>query len=289
LKERNSQAFVATYQSVSIMKAKRRLRRFYSQTLLSHEHQRLVLPASEARHLRQILRLREEDACWVIDGTGQEARARIVGFDEEGRAELEIEAMKAGAQEAMPIRVRIFQALLRKNKADFLVEKAQELGVDELWFVESERSVAKIREEEKAKKQNRWHKITVEAAKQSGSSRMTRIGGPLSLEESLNRISREEQTVFFHPCENSVRFGAWIREEPARLVLDRGTGLNFFFGPEGGFSREETETVRRISAEKNLSLIFANLGQVIWKAETAFLGVVSAVRLLAPARGEQGL
>jgi 16S rRNA (uracil1498-N3)-methyltransferase len=172
------------------------------------------------------------------------------------------------------ITLRVFPVMLRKGKTDLLVEKAQELGVCEFCAITSEHCEVRIVPEKTGKIVERWNRIAREASKQSGSLKLLRIEAPRSFREAIESISEEEPVVIFHPGPDSLPFPQWLEE----VQGPRGKigALNLFIGPEGGFSEDEIRWVKWHRKEKNLRLV--GLGGVLFKADTAFVGIVAALR-----------
>jgi len=247
----------------------RRLRRFFSVSAISKAGQEIVLEKDETRHLRDTLRLEVGERCLVTDGKGKEAEARIEGFFLDGRTRLILETVVASAGNTDKLVLKVYVAIVQKNKLDYLIEKSQELGVQEFIPLETERTAVKMSEQNQGKVLLRWNKIAQEAAKQSGSLDLMKINVPQSFKESLLAISRNETTAVFHPSESAIPFSDWTnRIQPC-------SSLHLFLGPEGGFSEKE------ISFAKNLPHCEAvSLGKRILKTDTAYLGVVSSLRFL---------
>jgi 16S rRNA (uracil1498-N3)-methyltransferase len=65
-----------------------------------------------------------------------------------------------------PQRVSLFQALVKHDKMDTVIQKAVELGVSDIYPVAAERSIVKLDGESEKKKLERWNKISLEASKQ---------------------------------------------------------------------------------------------------------------------------
>jgi len=253
----------------------RKLRRFFtSQTLQNIPHD-LWLDPAETRHLRASIRLKPGDACLVTDGEGGEAEAVVGEFSPEGRACLQIQRVlvKTGSfNDAMTLRV--YPVMLRKGKTDLLVEKAQELGVHEFHPVVSEHCEVQISKEKTGKIVERWNRIAREASKQSGNLKLLRIEAPRSFKEALGDLSPEEPVVIFHPGTDSIPFSKWLAE--FRGLKNTIKALNVFIGPEGGFSEDEIRWAQWHRKEKNLQLV--GLGEVLFKADTAFIGIVASLR-----------
>jgi len=259
---------------ITHMQGKRRLRRFFFAEPLPPKGERLILSLSESRHLRQILRLKPGDACLVTDGSGQEAEAEVCDFSLKGEATLKIRTSRQPLSDTACF-IRALPALT-KGKMDFLVEKAQELGVNAFRPVMTARSEMKFNRETQERVVTRWQKKAREAAKQSGSLRLMEIGSVLSLRDVLGEIPAEESAVIFHPSNESIPFSVWVQELAAKQ--DSKLRLNLFFGPEGGFDEKELEAAKKQSP----SLILVNLGPSILRVETAYVGVLAAVRFLLP-------
>ncbi|MFA7255038.1 MAG: RsmE family RNA methyltransferase [Candidatus Omnitrophota bacterium] len=253
----------------------KKLRRFFtSQTLQNAPHDLWLEPA-ETHHLRDSIRLKQGDACLVTDGRGGEAEAVVGEFASDGRVCLHIQEVfvKPGSfNEGLSLRV--FPVMLRKGKTDLLVEKAQELGVHEFCPIVSERGEVQIAKEKTGKILERWNRIAREASKQSGNLKILRIEAPRNFKEALGSISPDEPVIIFHPGPEVISFSNWLVE--AQRFKGAIEALNVFIGPEGGFSQDEILWAKWHRKEKNIYLV--GLGEVILKADTAFIGVVASLR-----------
>ena len=253
----------------------RKLRRFFTAQILKNVQHDLWLEPTETHHLQDSLRLKPGDACLVTDGQGGEAEAVVGEFAPDGRVRLQIQRVlvKTGSFNDA-ITLRVFPVMLRKGKTDLLVEKAQELGVHEFHPVVSEHCEVQIAKEKTGKIVERWNRIAREASKQSGSLKILKIEAPRSFKEALGDLSPDEPVVIFHPGTDSLTFPEWL----AGVRGLKGTikALNIFIGPEGGFSEDEIRCAKWHRKEKNLQLV--GLGEVLFKADTAFIGIVASLR-----------
>ncbi len=253
----------------------RKLRRFFTtQTLQNVPHDLWLAPA-ETHHLRDSLRLKPGDACLVTDGLGGEAEAVVGEFNPDGRTCLQIQRVlvKTGSfNDALVLRV--FPVMLRKGKTDLLVEKAQELGAHEFHPIVSAHGEVQIVEAKTGKIVERWNRIAREASKQSGSLKILKIEAPRSFKEALGDLSSDEPVVIFHPGPDSIPFPKWLVE--IQKLKGAIKALNIFIGPEGGFSEDEIRWAKWHRKEKNLRLV--ELGEVLFKADTAFIGIVASLR-----------
>ncbi len=253
----------------------RKLRRFFTTQTLQHIPHDLWLDSAETHHLRDSIRLKLGDACLVTDGQGGEAEAVVGEFSPDGRVCLQIQRVlvKTGSFNDV-LTLRVFPVMLRKGKTDLLVEKAQELGVHEFHPIVSEHCEVKIAEEKTGKIIERWNRIAREASKQSGSLKILKIEAPRSFKEALGSLSDDEPVVIFHPGPDSATFPKWLAD--IQRLKDTINALNIFIGPEGGFSEDEIRWAKWHRKEKNLQLV--GLGEVLFKADTAFIGIVASLR-----------
>ncbi|MFH1800926.1 MAG: RsmE family RNA methyltransferase [Candidatus Omnitrophota bacterium] len=260
---------------MSERKKPRKLRRFFTSQILKNTPHDLWLEPAETHHLRQSIRLRPGDACLVTDGQGGEAEAVVGEPAPDGRTCLHVQRIliKTGSFNDR-LTLRVFPVMLRKGKTDLLVEKAQELGIHEFHPIVSEHCEVQITEEKTGKILERWNRIAREASKQSGNLKILRIEAPRSFKEAFGDLSCDEPVVIFHPGPDSVTFPEWLAG--IRGLKTTIKALNIFIGPEGGFSEDEIRWAQWYRKEKNLQLV--ELGEVLFKADTAFVGIVASLR-----------
>src|SRR4051794_5597513 len=104
----------------------------------------VILQFEEARHLKDVLRLRAMDEVFVFDGEGLEFKCRI---DRIGKHETQlslIEEVSPSSPEST-LELTLAVALMKGEKLDLVVQKSTELGVKRLMLVESEHADVKVR------------------------------------------------------------------------------------------------------------------------------------------------
>ena len=115
-----------------------------------------MLTADEARHLREVLRLKPGAEVSVFDGEGKEFRARVAQARRES-AELELVDEIDPARPESPLRITLSVALLKGEKFDLVVQKATELGVHKIVPLITRHADIKLRDENDASKRvARW-------------------------------------------------------------------------------------------------------------------------------------
>lgn len=251
------------------------LRRFYIDHVFSNVGEILQLSPRETFHLHRVLRLKAGDTCRIFNGQGFSAEARIETISENKGAELRLESIVP--LNKLKLRLKVVQAVPQRKKMDELVDRAEELGVQELWVIETQRTIVRMRPEAAEQARKRWERIIVEAAKQSGNPVLMKMEGPLAFEKMVQeKIEPGDQSFIFHPDPSGISFQDMIDCLRETDKKNASRAAVFFFGPEGGFTEEEV----RLAESRGVRKVF--LGQSILRLETAFLGVISAVRFLVP-------
>lgn len=220
----------------------------------------------ELEHLRKVLRLKPGDRITVFDDIGWEHEAVIRSV---AGAQGEIEIVRSyQAQRESPLHLTLAVALTKGDKLDFVVEKATELGVQNIIPFTSAHAVPKLDERKIAARTERWRKIALSATKQCGRTRAPEILPLMTFEELLVSVQPEvgKLLCWERETEQSLRQAhEKLRDAKALLVA---------VGPEGGFSPIEAELARQHGFEQ------VHLGRRILRAETAAITALSLVQFL---------
>lgn len=234
-------------------------RRFHAPPAAFND-QTVTLGTDEARHLRDVLRLKAGDEVYVFDGRGREFRCSVVKVSRDA-AELRIEAEVEPAKPESQLQLNLCVALLKGEKFDLVVQKATELGVVEVTPLITRYADIHLRDEsDAAKRVNRWQRIALEAAKQSGRAFVPEISAPVAFEA----VAAEGLAVMF-----SERGGNSLESLMKLPVPQAVTAL---VGSEGGWSDEEIESAKA----RNFHVI--TLGGRVLRAETAAITVTALLQ-----------
>jgi 16S rRNA (uracil1498-N3)-methyltransferase len=214
--------------------------------------QTVTLAADEARHLRDVLRLKPGDEVFVFDGWGHEFRCEVSNIRRDV-AELRIDGEVEPAKPESHLQLNLGVALLKGEKFDLVVQKATELGITKITPLITRYADIHLRDAADATKRvTRWQRIALEAAKQSGRAFVPEISLPVVFES----VEVEGGGVMF-----SERDGESIESLPAARLI---TAL---VGSEGGWADEEIENARA----RGFHVV--TLGGRILRAETAAIAV----------------
>jgi 16S rRNA (uracil1498-N3)-methyltransferase len=221
----------------------------------------LTLPPDEARHLRDVLRLKPGDEVYVFDGLGHEFRCTVSNARRDA-AELRIEAEVDPAKPESQLQLNLCVALLKGEKFDLVVQKATELGVTKVTPLVTRYADIHLRDAADANKRvARWQRIALEAAKQSGRAFVPEISLPLSFEDAL-----EVEGVGVMFSERGGQRWESLMNQPAPPAVIA------LVGSEGGWSDEEIEAARA----RNFHVM--TLGGRILRAETAAIAVCALLQ-----------
>ncbi|HKP45558.1 MAG TPA: RsmE family RNA methyltransferase, partial [Pyrinomonadaceae bacterium] len=161
-------------------------RRFYAPPPAFHKHS-VTLVEDEARHLREVLRLKAGNDVYVFDGEGKEFLARIKESRRDS-ALLDILEEVGPARSESPLKLTIAIALLKGEKFDFVVQKVTELGVIAIAPLITKHADIRLRDESDAgKRLKRWQRIAMEAAKQSGRAVVPAVSAPALFETFITQ------------------------------------------------------------------------------------------------------
>ena len=129
------------------------------------EEDQIHILDSDVNHIKNVLRLEPGDWLVACDGEGTDYVCRIQSLSQE-EITLSIEKKQESGTE-LDTRITLFQGIPKKDKMEFIIQKAVELGAYEIVPVMMKRCVVKLSEAKKIqKKTERWQAIAEAAAKQ---------------------------------------------------------------------------------------------------------------------------
>lgn len=214
---------------------------------------------AQAHQLRDVLRMRAGDEVVVLDNAGSEYRVVLQHVTrEEARGEI---AQQHAATGEPRTQIILYQALLKADKFEWVLQKGTELGIAAFSPIVSERSVQEVGKQKFA----RWSHIVTEAAEQAGRGKIPPLYGHQLLSHAL-RVA---------PQHGGLVLLAWEQETKFDLQTVLGNSdaitIHLFIGPEGGLTENEIADAREKGAQP------ITLGNRILRAETAGLVAASAI------------
>ena len=224
----------------------------------------LVLEGEAFHHLCRVLRLKEGDRLYALDGLGM---LYHVTLDSVGKSSAEGTITgKEPAGGEPPVPITLAAAIPKGERWEWILQKATELGVTRILPLMTSRTVVQIDPRKAQDKLARWQKIVLEAAEQCERGRVPEVLPPMTWNAFVKSSGPE-----------AVARGALLAcleraGEPMPRVLESlptPEALTVLVGPEGGFSPQETDEALAMGA-KGISL-----GSRILRAETASVAVLA--------------
>jgi 16S rRNA (uracil1498-N3)-methyltransferase len=211
-----------------------------------------ILSEDESHHACKVLRLKTGDTVHVVDGKGSWLTAQIRKIDAR-KTELDIQNIVNEYNKPKHWIHLAIAPTKNMDRMEWLVEKAVEIGVQEISFVECQKS------ERKELKTNRIEKIAIAAMKQSKQAYLPTIKPLQKLVVFLNGdFATTNKYVAHVDFQNKL----YLQNEPAM-----GQKTLILIGPEGDFADTEIANI----TEKGF--VKVSLGNTVLRTETA--GLVS--------------
>lgn len=233
--------------------------RFFYDPLVNGE-----LPQDEAKHATRVLRLSQGDELLLMDGNGSFYRAEITVADNHRCLYRILEDMPQ--ERAWEGHIHIAVAPTKLNdRTEWFAEKATEIGLDELSFLDckfSERRVIKC---------ERIDKILISAVKQSHNAWKPILNEMTPFERFVQQEQKGDK--FICHCYNQEDIGEGEEKPLLMDVLRRGVETTVMVGPEGDFSIDEV----RLALKNGYRSV--SLGTSRLRTETAALVAVHMMQL----------
>lgn len=216
----------------------------------------------EIHHICDVMRLGKGSEVEVFDGNGAEFSG-VINSANKDSVVIEIKNTKPVRCDRA-FKVTLYQAIPKKNKMDFIIEKAVELGADGIVPIITERTIPDIKD--KAwKKVERWSKIAMAGSKQCGRVKLPVVSNIINFKDALLEARKNDMVIFA-----AIYKGA----KPLNVLLkgQRPKSIAIFVGPEGDFSPGEVSMAR----EGN-GFSMCSLGSLILKSDTAAIYILSCL------------
>lgn len=234
---------------------------FVSREFIKTDSMRIT--GKEAHHILDVMRLKVSDEVIVFDGSGKEY-VGIVRAVNRKSLEVQIKSMRESSVRKGSF-LTLIQAILKKDKMDYITEKATELGVSRIIPVTTRRTIPEWNDAKKVSIVDRWSKIAKEAAKQCGRSDIPEIMPIVDFDMAITPTSQVgELKLIAALSDKAVNLkDAMSGHKPKRIIIA--------IGPEGDFTPQEAEDAR------SAGFRIVSLGPRVLKSDTAGLAVLSMI------------
>lgn len=216
-----------------------------------------ALHKEESHHLVKVLRKKAGDKVFLTNGKGY----LFTGILQQANAENCILKI-TDSRQLHPKRHRLHLAVApTKNitRFEWFLEKATEIGIDEITPLICQRS------ERKVIKEPRLEKVILSAMKQSFRTYLPRLNKPMLFKEFVEKDHKD--LLFIAHCANGEK-----ADFKRRVAADRD--VTMLIGPEGDFTEEEIKLARENS------FIDVSLGEARLRTETAAIVACTTVAVI---------
>lgn len=194
-----------------------------------------TLPDDEAQHLARVLRLKAGQVVTIFNGRGSEFGG-VVESVASGRVQVRLTDPRKPAREAA-VAITLAQAVVKGDKMDDVIRDAVMIGVAAIQPIVTARSEITCAALDRGRRRERWQRIAVSSAKQSGRAVVPPILDPLdfgAMPQALTDLRLPGPALMLiEPRASAEAIG--LSEVPA--IPPRETTL--LVGPEGGWTAEE--------------------------------------------------
>jgi 16S rRNA (uracil1498-N3)-methyltransferase len=221
----------------------------------------IVLDDGAARHLTSALRMTAGQQIILFNGLGGEYSAELT-LAKKGKASAVVTGFRAIDRES-PLQLHLAIGISRGERMDWIVQKATELGVNQITPLFSERCEVKLSGERLEKRLSHWQQVAISACEQSQRNRVPNINPAVSLQEWLSLCDAKLKLVLHHRTDQ--RLGTMANGEDS---------IGLLVGPEGGLSQAEIDR----ALDNNFQALA--LGPRVLRTETAPLAAISILQSL---------
>ena len=223
---------------------------------------KITVTGDEAHHIRDVMRLKVSDNVVCFDGTGREYAGVIKEIGQKAVIVGIIRTSEPKAKDAHTI--TLIQAIPKKEKMDYIVQKATELGANCIIPVMTERTIVDWDQKKRDSSLERWQRISREASKQCGRLDLPEIRPVAGFKEALKAVAGQDLALIAALSGDAISLKNALQGAKPRSIV-------IAIGPEGDFSPKEIEEAKASGFK------LVDLGRRVLKSDTAGLAVLSVI------------
>ncbi|MCK7488562.1 MAG: 16S rRNA (uracil(1498)-N(3))-methyltransferase [Bacillus subtilis] len=240
------------------------MQRYFIEPAAIQDHS-AVLQDGDFHHAKHVMRMQPNDEVTICDNRGLIAFCHVEAILKD-KIQLTIDKKESVAPSST--RFVVAQALIKKDAFETMLQKATELGVDEIIPVAFSRSIVKLDASDEAKKIERYQSIVKEASEQSERAFLPRI-------HPVAKLSQIDYSIYSLILVAHARADLKLRFTDALVGADLRQPVLIVIGPEGGIADQELELLEHHGGK------LVSFGNRILRSETASLYALSILHYLA--------
>jgi 16S rRNA (uracil1498-N3)-methyltransferase len=232
-----------------------KIHRFFLETKIGQQDKIKITEQNLVHQMRDVLRFSGGEKVVLLDGTGIEFFGRVESVSKKDVVVVKEKIKQVSKSETEKIEVHLFASITKKDKFEWVLQKATEIGVSRITPIISERT------EKNKLNMDRADKIVREAAEQSGRIDLPFLDEPIKLSVAL-KVAEETPIILDI---NSPKIDLQKIREKKKVFV--------FVGPEGGWGQRDRELFDKRKVE------YISLGKNVLRAETASIAIASVFLL----------
>lgn len=217
----------------------------------------IFLDEMEARHCLKVLRKKPGDQLEVVDGRGNYYLGEIIALDKKNCQVSIKRHIPAFKQRKFHLQIAIAPTK-NINRFEWFLEKATEIGIDEVTPILCARS------ERRTIRPDRLNKVLIAAMKQSLQAYLPRLNPLVSLPRWLDDSTEGGYIAYCEENEKVSLYKNYHKEKYVKIMI----------GPEGDFTKEEVQ----MAIDKGFQPV--SLGPNRLRTETAGIVACSIINML---------
>ncbi|WP_339044938.1 16S rRNA (uracil(1498)-N(3))-methyltransferase [Candidatus Zinderia endosymbiont of Aphrophora alni] len=231
--------------------------RFFYNGILKNK-KKIIISKKKIHHFMN-LRIKKGEKIILFNGLGGEYIAFIIEINKKKIYIKICDFINKSIE--LPYKFKLIQAIVKKSKMNWIIEKSTELGVYCIQLLKTKYCNLHYNKKKIKKKIINWENIIKSSSEQCGRNTLMKI---FSIKKFSFFLKSKKKKILFSPNSNFSILN-WAKNN---IPQD----INFLIGPEGGFSKKEENFA------KNNNVEILSLGPRILRTETAGITVVNILK-----------
>ena len=220
----------------------------------------------QIHHIKNVLKLENGTKIEAFNGEYKSYLASV----NYNKHNISADILEVKEEECIDFKLNIFQSIIKNQKLEYIVEKLTEIGISSFTPVISDRVQKKDIQSFSPNKIKRLRKISKESSEQSGKILIPKILEMKKFSEIIKEQINGPKILFYEENKGS--------KDISDINFLNQENISIIIGPVGGFSSKEIDLARKNKFD------IVNLGDSIFKSDTASIIVTSLVRYLIAGR-----
>ncbi|NMC57707.1 MAG: 16S rRNA (uracil(1498)-N(3))-methyltransferase [Eubacteriaceae bacterium] len=232
---------------------------FTDEKNINAEDKFLTVAGEDAYHLIKVMRIKKGEKVTVCDKNNTDYTCEAAHINKDSIIFNIIDSCVC--EEEKNYKITLCQAMPKGAKIETVLQKAVELGADNIVIFYSERCDVKYNKSKEDAKLERYNKIIYEAAKQCNRGIIPTVEIKKSFDDMIKSVNAQGKIIMAYEEEKTVSL--------KQVLLKTEGSICFIVGPEGGFELSEVQLAKDAGAE------IVSLGKRILRTETAGMFMLS--------------